>query len=285
MASSSDLGASAIGCQHRAPVRPRHDESCRISGPVSLTRELSRAPIRRRPLPETAGIMARTSRGRSPRPRDAATLVLVERGGSEPRVLMGLRHHGHVFMPNRYVFPGGRVDPADSRVVPATPLRPDVAARLGRACSPARARALGVAAIRETYEETGLMLAKPAPVAAPGSLWDPWPAFAARGLAPALDCLDYLLRAVTPPKRPRRFNARFFVADAAAVQGQIRGNGELEDLQWVTITRALGLPIPPITQAVLRFVARRLLEAPVVDHQAPVPVYRQRYGRDEFIEE
>lgn len=188
-------------------------------------------------------------------------------------------------MPNRYVFPGGRVDPLDSRVVPATPLRPEVVARLTRACSPPRAHALAIAAIRETYEETGLMLAKAAPAGAPGSTRDPWRAFAARGVAPALDCLDYVLRAVTPPRRPRRFNARFFVADAADALGEIRGSGELEDIQWVPISRALRLPIPAITQSVLRLVVHLLTEPPTADHQRPVPLYRQRYGRDEIVEE
>ena len=226
-----------------------------------------------------------SAKGPHARPRDAATLILVRHGGAEPEVLMGLRHHRHVFMPNRYVFPGGRVDRSDSRVVPATLLRDDVTARLTRACSRARARALAVAAIRETYEETGLMLGKPAPAGAPGCMRDPWPAFAARGLAPALDCLDYVLRAVTPPRRPRRFNARFFIADAAAAVGDIRGSGELEDIQWVTISRALGLSIPAITRAVLGLIAQSLTPSGATDPHRPVPLFRHRHGRDEYVEE
>ena len=50
------------------------------------------------------------------RPKDAATLVLVKRDGREPRVLMGQRHGNMAFMANKYVFPGGRIDPADMRI-------------------------------------------------------------------------------------------------------------------------------------------------------------------------
>ncbi len=198
---------------------------------------------------------------------------------------MGLRNRRHVFMPNRYVFPGGAVDRSDSRVVPATPLRPDVAARLARACTPARARALAVAAVRETFEETGLMLAGPAVRGAPGPAHDPWPAFTARGLAPALDRLEYLMRAITPPGRTRRFDARFFVTDASAARGELAGNGELEDLGWVSIERALALPIPPITAWALRLVRERWPAPAAADRHRPVPLYRARYGRYEMVEE
>ena len=76
---------------------------------------------------------------KSPRPKDAATLLLYRGDGDDLRVLLGQRHHGHIFMPNAYVFPGGRVSASDSRVAPASPLRADVAARLERAATPARA--------------------------------------------------------------------------------------------------------------------------------------------------
>ena len=58
------------------------------------------------------------------RPRDAATLILYRRGSDGVRVLMGQRHSKHVFMPDKFVFPGGRVDPADARVRPLTALVP-----------------------------------------------------------------------------------------------------------------------------------------------------------------
>jgi len=101
------------------------------------------------------------------RPRDAATLILVRQRGKIPEVLLGCRDAKHAFMPNRYVFPGGRVDPADARVPVATPLDRFVDERLRKAATAQRARALAVAAVRETFEETGLMLAKPLKGGAP----------------------------------------------------------------------------------------------------------------------
>src|SRR5271166_2989644 len=90
------------------------------------------------------------------RPKDAATLVLVKRDGGAARVLMGQRHGDMAFMANKYVFPGGRLDPADMRIPVSTELAPHVAARAAHGASPARARGLALAAIRETFEETGI---------------------------------------------------------------------------------------------------------------------------------
>ena len=97
------------------------------------------------------------------RPRHAATLIVLRRDGPKPRVLMGRRHGGHDFMPDKWVFPGGRIDRADFRAPFATDLRPEVAARLARTAPPVRVRALALAAVRETFEEVGLLLARPAP--------------------------------------------------------------------------------------------------------------------------
>lgn len=182
------------------------------------------------------------------RPKDAATLILVRRGPGDPQVLMGQRP-GNDQWPDTFVFPGGRVDSGDSRVAPATPLSARVEGLLSRACTPARARALAIAAVRETFEETGLLLGKPA--ATQSTVRPPWHSFAERGLAPALDELDYLCRAVTPPYRRKRFNARFFVARAEATQGAPRDSGELRNVAWVSLPSALELPIPQITTAVL----------------------------------
>ena len=226
--------------------------------------------------------MTTSDKPKTLRPRDAATLVLVRRRRGGAEVLLGQRHGGHAFMPNRYVFPGGRVDPYDSHVKPATPLRADVAVRLARHCSPARARALAIAAVRETFEETGLMLAQPAPNGAPGTGREPWDAFHARGLAPALDALDYIFHAITPPGRPRRFNARFFMADAEALTGEIAGSGELGDIKWLAIRDALELHIPNITQHVLVEAERLLKSPPAPDPDRPVPFYRTLRGRHHF---
>ncbi len=222
---------------------------------------------------------------RSPRPRDAATLILLRHGDGEPQVLLGQRHSSHAFMPNRYVFPGGRVDRHDHLVRPASQLRPDVKRRLERSATPARAKALAIAAVRETFEETGLMLGAPrAKGAGPPGNGEPWDAFAVQGMGPALDVLDYVFRAVTPPKRPRRFNARFFIADAKHALGELRSNGELVDLKWVGLRDAQALPIPQVTHLVLDMVGEQI-KRPPADGDRPVPRFQTIHGRFVFDEE
>src|SRR5437764_5782822 len=79
------------------------------------------------------------------RPKDAATLILIDRTGEKPKVLVGKRHDNVVFMPGKYVFPGGRVDGSDNRVPVAAPISPELEANLLKGSpriSLARARAL-----------------------------------------------------------------------------------------------------------------------------------------------
>lgn len=219
------------------------------------------------------------------RPKDAATLVLIRNSKTVPEVLLGQRHGGHAFMPNRYVFPGGRVDPSDSRVVPATSLRQEVADRLQKNCGPARARALAVAAVRETYEETGLMLAAKMTTGRQTSRNSAWSDFAQRGLGPALANLDYVCRAITPPGRPRRFHARFFMADAVHAKGEIKSNGELLDIKWVPLAEAATLPIPSITGQVIEEVMNLISHPPLLPKDHTIPVYQRRNGQDTFRRE
>jgi 8-oxo-dGTP pyrophosphatase MutT (NUDIX family) len=212
------------------------------------------------------------------KPRDAASLVLYRRRQGRIDVLMGQRHAGHVFMPNRFVFPGGRVDPEDRLVNAATALRTEVATKLARGCrSAARPHALAIAAVRETYEETGLMLARPSPLAE-GLDTRHWAGFHEAGLAPALDRLDYIFRAITPPGMVRRFDARFFLAEAdETVTGTLGGNGELENTAWLPIDEALALPLSMPTNLVLQESAR-LIEAGASrrsDHNVPLLVTRR----------
>ncbi len=77
------------------------------------------------------------------RPRDAGTLILLDRSGKTVRVLMGRRHMRHVFMPGKFVFPGGRTDPSDSRITVASGLHPheEHKLRAARAASLRRAPA------------------------------------------------------------------------------------------------------------------------------------------------
>jgi 8-oxo-dGTP pyrophosphatase MutT (NUDIX family) len=209
---------------------------------------------------------------RAARPRDAATLILVRRDGPKPRLLMGRRHAGHDFMPDKWVFPGGRVDRADFTAPYATDLRPEVAGWLLRTAPERRARALALAAVRETFEEAGLLLAQLAPVR-PGA--GPWRPFLAKGALPDLHALDFVARAVTPPKAHKRFDARFFMADAERLLTRERDAdcGELDEIAWVSFDEARELNLPNITRFVVDEVALRL------EHPGrPIPFVRRGRG-------
>ena len=207
------------------------------------------------------------------RPRDAATLIVLRRDGPKPRVLMGRRHGGHDFMPDKWVFPGGRIDPSDFRAPVASELRPEVAARLSTTAPPKRARALALSAVRETFEETGLLLAKPADPR-PGA--GPWRQFLEQGALPDLAALDFIARAVTPPMVPKRFDARFFMAEAENLISLERQPdcGELAEIAWVELDEALALDLPTVTSFVLREIPLRL-----ADPARPFPYLRVRRGQ------
>lgn len=217
------------------------------------------------------------------RPRDASTLIVLDRSGREPKVLLGRRHHRHVFMPGKFVFPGGRVEPTDNATVVASPLDAEAERRLMMRMSrptPARARALAVAAIRELAEETGLLIgrkvAKESDAAEHGD---------AVAVMPDLAGLFYLARAITPPRRLRRYDTRFFVVDAEAiahrVEGLVTAESELVELVWMPLAAARELDMVTVTKVILLELESRLAEG--LSHQQPVPFYRmlnRRFVRD-----
>ncbi len=222
---------------------------------------------------------------RALRPRDAATLIVVQRSGGEiTRVLMGKRHERHKFMPGKFVFPGGRVEPEDRRMCAAGALDPHVEEKLNvrvRRPSPGFARALALAAIRETFEETGLALGVcdyGAPESPPPGAWA---RFAATGVYPALDAIDFLARAITPPGRPRRFDARFLIADARSiarrVEGAVHPDAELVELVWTPLGEARKLDLPEITRRALDDLAAALDGG--LDRRRPRPFYRELRGK------
>lgn len=226
--------------------------------------------------------MSNTEAGRAAKPqpiRDAATLILYRRVGGRLEVLMGERHGASAFMPNRFVFPGGRLDAADYRIRPAAPLNPVSAARLGRSrrTGPRKALGLALAAIRETYEETGLRIAAPVErITCPSPSWT---AFCEAGLGPAPESLLYICRAITPPGRPRRFDARFFAAPAEAAQGVLRPSAELDKLDWVTPEETRDLLLPNITQYVLANLGEWLAPEAAADPDRPTPFHYMRHGQ------
>jgi 8-oxo-dGTP pyrophosphatase MutT (NUDIX family) len=221
------------------------------------------------------------------KPRDAATLILIDRSESVPKVLLGRRHERHRFMPGKFVFPGGRAEPADRLMPAASPLHERDVARLMqrvRRPSAAKARAFALAAVRETYEETGLMLGvrrdEPSQVP-PGE----WSAFGKAGVLPDLGAIHLIARAITPPKRPLRFDSRFFAADINAVayraDGFVGPDSELVELVWLPITEARRLDMPGITAVVLEELQDRI--AAGMSHEHPVPFYRMLHKR--FVRE
>lgn len=224
---------------------------------------------------------ARERRWPNVRPSDAATLIILDRSGPEPKVLMGRRHPGHKFMPGMFVFPGGRIEDGDRRMNVTGSLAEACEARLmARVQRPtmSRARALALAAIRETFEETGLLFGSKEFGTPDNPPPGPWTDFASHGVYPDLEALTFIARAITPPRRPKRFDARFFVIDHAAlahrVEGVVGKESELDELVWVTFgeTRAIGLPA--VTRVVLDELAKRIEGgfAPWL----PVPFYYER---------
>jgi 8-oxo-dGTP pyrophosphatase MutT (NUDIX family) len=217
------------------------------------------------------------------RPKDAATMLIIDRNGARPKVLMGKRHDSHKFMPGKYVFPGGRLDDGDRRMV-ATGALPQICEDrlLKRAVRPSasKARALALAAVRETFEETGLLFGSDefgVPELAPEGSWSE---FAGHGVFPDLSAITFVARAITPPRRPKRFDTRFFTIDASALAKKIDGvtgpDSELTDLVWVDFDEAKALDLPSITKVIIQEVEARIAGgfAPYL----PVPFYWEKRG-------
>lgn len=213
-------------------------------------------------------------------PRDAATLMLIDRSGPLPKVLLGRRHHSHKFMPGKFVFPGGRVELHDLAMPAVSELHPDTIEKLNtRVSKPTEefARGLALAAIRETAEETGLLLGEKGnePPQTPGEIWTE---FAKACVYPDLGNLHFIARAITPPRRPKRYDTRFFTADASAVAHSIEGvvgpDSELVELTWIPIEEAATLDMPTITGVVLEELGARV--AAGMAHRLPVPFYFMR---------
>lgn len=203
---------------------------------------------------------------------------------------MGKRNAGHKFMPGKYVFPGGRIEADDRRMPAANALDARVEeALLARTVrpSPRLGRALAMTAIRETYEETGIMLGARSEAMPAGPSDGPWAAFFARSVLPDLEPLRFVGRAITPPRRPKRFDTRFFAVDRTAIceeaPGFVGPDKELVDMVWVAIEEARALDLPPITVVMLEELEHRIAEG--FGHALPVPFYREerrRFVREEL---
>lgn len=211
------------------------------------------------------------------RPRDAATIIIWRKRGRRVEVVMGERTGTHQFLPHRYVFPGGRVDGQDARIRSASEMRPAVAAQLARTTRKGRGRSIAVAAIRETFEETGLIIGEPDPLPhrpAPAG----WERFFDVGYAPALDRLEYIARAITPVFRPLRFDARFFLVESKGVVGDLQGSGELENLDWIPIRETQDFELANVTRNVLSYAEKLIEEPPRQSKSRKIPHFKHLQG-------
>lgn len=213
--------------------------------------------------------------GKPPRPRDAGSILLIDKHQGRFRVLVGKRSSRHVFMPDLHVFPGGRCDSRDYCLPYCDDLHPAVLDRLtagpGSRTSEARMRAVALATVRELSEETGLILGAPQPMR-PGPL----------SFLPDLSKLRYIARAITPPGHPRRFDTRFFTAFAGETEidlTALKESDELDDLRWIDVNEAPPVKIPDITGIVLGELRDRLAEDPSLPFGSRVPFYYMRRGR------
>ncbi len=201
--------------------------------------------------------------------RHAATVILVRNAtGPAPSVLMGQRGANAAFMPSKYVFPGGAVDPDDAAAPGLGTYQTACRQKLETDARGTSADAILGAAIRELWEETGLRLGQPtAPSTAP-VLSESWQTFLSSGAKPDPTQLRFVFRAITPPGRPRRFDARFLLAPTEALLDDpddfSKASDELSHLHWVPLAEARALNLPFITEVVLGEVAGALpsLEAP-----------------------
>ncbi|MEZ5937108.1 MAG: NUDIX hydrolase [Hyphomonadaceae bacterium] len=217
------------------------------------------AAAQREPLGEDDLIRSEIPPAREiPVPRDAATLIMYRLDDNQPRILMGCRSAGHDFMPNKYVFPGGRVDEDDLLVPSLSELRPEeeTAIRYRTERAP---RAFPLTAVREVYEETGLIVGRAADIGR--DVPADWAEYFGHGVAPCLHGFTFVGRAITPPMRHKRFDARFFMADAAdcLIDDRPPVDGrELADLRWFTLAEAAALDLPNVTRFVISEIEARL---------------------------
>ncbi len=191
--------------------------------------------------------------------RHASTVIVLRDRHTAPRILMGQRGAKAAFMPNKFVFPGGAVDAEDATIPLAGTLNDRCRNHLLQKTDADRTHALAVAAIRELWEETGLVLGTQGAWNVPTPT--DWIEFAATGHLPDASALKFVFRAITPPGRPRRFDARFFLIDADDLQGDIddfsHACDELSHLQWIALQDVRKFDLPFITEVVLAEIAGR----------------------------
>jgi 8-oxo-dGTP pyrophosphatase MutT (NUDIX family) len=230
------------------------------------------------------------------RPKDSATLIILRRNGANTEMLMGKRHTRHSFMPNLYVFPGGAVDVADSRLklpnsagtnIPEETQNLLMHHMKGRRTA-SKARALVLAAIRETFEETGYIIGRKNDQLSK-TRSNSWQNFFDTGYLPNCETCKYIGRAITPPNNIRRYDTRFFALWADdLIDGLNRhgtGSDELENLIWVPINDIQVVETPSITKIMVSELKIHIKNQ-YFKGTTPIPFYHFKHNkmrRDEII--
>ena len=216
--------------------------------------------------------------------RNASSVIIIRKDNVLPSVLMGQRGKSAVFMPNKFVFPGGAVDQSDFEVSLIS--KPDdiCLRRLKEYSNISNTQAFLSAAIREVWEETGLMFGSPANDKQSVSSKLQWKSFSELGLAPSAQDFRFIFRAITPPQRTRRFDARFFLVDAKRIIGDLddfsKASDELSHLKWFTFSEARKLDLPFITEIVL---AEAEAQMENIGCPLSVPFFNNTTEKSEFI--
>lgn len=228
-----------------------------------------------------------TARPEPLRPEAAATIILARQHAGELEVYLLKRHGRARFMPGMFVFPGGRLDPADrdgALWARGLDLEPEIlAGRLGGDLSVEEAVAFGVAAVRETFEEAGVLLVRGAAdgterarldgLRRSGNLPEGWLAHEAvvHGWTLSLSALGRWSRWLTPTGMKQRYDTVFFLARMVSGQECSPDGRETEQGLWVSPSQGLEknlageVPLsPPILvtlQELLRYPTFEALEA------------------------
>lgn len=220
----------------------------------------------------------RSALPRAVRPKKASTIILWQGPRDNPRILMGQRAKRHDFMPSIYVFPGGRVDRADSYAGSIGEMSSRTKTVLEAAYSPRQARALLLASVRETYEETSLMLGRK-DGSARNLNHKSYDAFREAGLTPDLSGIEVIGRAITPPARHKRFDTWFFAKD---MNGQknlgTSDSHELLNVDWFTFKQIEDLKTHAATDTMLKVMRRFLTQ-----DNPPAKIFFMRLKGREFI--
>ena len=215
--------------------------------------------------------------------KDAASVILIRNSKSNPSVLMGQRGKNASFMPNKFVFPGGAVEKNDFQVNSFKQLNVNCTARMTYQCNEDLVFALSVAAIRELFEETGIIVGYKKKWT--GVIPPEWKPFAKLGLVPDASNFKFVFRAITPPGRPRRFDARFLYLDADTLSEEINledfsgASNELSHLQWIPIHEVRKFDLPFITEVVFAEVISNLSKNMKLKR---VPFFQNSEGISEF---